>query len=290
MSISDAGTEAKNIAAIDRQTGKGSDQAAIALNADYNQYLQEHGNDVGQAKKWLQDTTAALAKSGVLPDISIGVLDTQFGNLSDGNKLTHDQLVHDNFLLDGSGGKQQTFDSVFTDMLANNTNNLTDSVNKALGSKDGTYGIEQIWKFENKQAADLQTAATQNTNRQTDAGLFKTTANGQSVLQWLDSASGGSPDGNIGMSDITAALASPFLPADARASIQALKDQMNANGWHNRGVGDILKQDGITLPADTPHDIQSAYTAAVKGYTDANSAFATSQQDPTANETHGRFS
>ncbi|MGH9551237.1 MAG: hypothetical protein ACRD3W_17775, partial [Terriglobales bacterium] len=139
MSTSDASTEAKTIAALDHQSDKGADSAAAQLNKDYQNVLKENGGDVTKAQQWLKDTTAELAKQGVLPDISIGVLSNEFDNLSaDGNKVTQHDLIHDNFLLQGSTGAQQSFDAFFTNMLSNDTNSVTDQVTAELGSKDGS--------------------------------------------------------------------------------------------------------------------------------------------------------
>lgn len=280
--VPDATTEAKNIAAKDHQAGKngGAEAAAAALNKDYDTYMQQHGNNVAESKQWLQQTTAQLAKDGVLPDITIGVLNGEMPNLSsDGKTLTSQDLTRDNFLLGGSSGTQQSFDSVFTNEIVNNTSGLSTGLNKELGSKNGTYTTSEINKFQTTENNDNQNAANQNNSRGTDAGLYQTLPGSnppQTVLQYLDGASGsgsGTHDGQISSADVQTALDNPLLPAAARKSIEALQTQFSKNDWGDRSVSDILKQDGVTLPPGTPDvktDPNGYYAAVDKAYKQAN--------------------
>lgn len=275
MSTLDASAEAKRIANLDKQSGKGAEAASATLSADYNNYLAEHGNDTKAAQKWLQDTTAELAKAGVLPDIAIGVLSNEIDNLSsDGKKITQHDIAHDNFLLAGSTGSQQSFDAVFTNMLANNTDGITDQVNAALGSKDGNYSESQFNKFAEKQDEAAATRDQQNASRQTDAGLFEVVPGTNiTVLQYLDiAAKGGSGDGKIGRSDIDAALANPVLSDSAKASIEALKQQLHDNDWNCRSITDILKQDGVAVDG-SPKDGSGFYDQSVAAFKKANSDY-----------------
>ncbi len=268
----DASAEAKKIAGLDHQLDKGAAGAAAELFKDYNQVLKDSGGNVADAQKWLKDTTAELAKAGVLPDLTIGVLSNETANLSsDGSKITHQDIVRDNFLLTGSSGAQQSFDGVFTDMLANNTNNLTDSVNTALGSKDGTYTDKQFDNFAQTQTDAAVKAAKQDGSRTTDAGLFeKLPGTDITVLQYLDAARGGNPDGNISSGDIKAALNNPLLSETAKDSIRALQQQLSYHDWDNRSVKDIFNQDGITIPDGTAKDWSSIYQASVPAFAKAN--------------------
>jgi hypothetical protein len=277
MSTLDASAEAKRIAGLDHQSGKGAEAASATLSADYNNYLAEHGNDTKAAQKWLQDTTAELAKAGVLPDITIGVLSNEKDNLSsDGDKITHHDIVHDNFLLTGSSGSQQSFDSVFTDMLANNTNGITDQVNAALGSNDGTYTTDQFNKFKDTQDKTAQQLDQQNAARQADAGLYGTIpGTNVTVMQYLDSAKGVAPDGVISRDDINAALANPLLPADVKATITAFAQSFNGDKVN---VKNIMKQDGVTAPDGSPRaDANAYYQAATAGFNKANDDYKASQ-------------
>ncbi|MBS2003171.1 MAG: hypothetical protein U0103_13095 [Candidatus Obscuribacterales bacterium] len=284
MSTLDASAEATRIANLDRQTGKGAEAASATLAADYNNYLQEHGNDTQAAQKWLKDTTAELAKAGVLPDIAIGVLSNEKDNLSsDGDKITQHDIIHDNFLLSGSTGAQQSFDAVFTDMLANNTNGITDQVNEALGSKNGTYTEGQFNDFAENQAEAAQKLDAQNASRKTDAGLFEVVpGTNMTVLQYLDiAARGGDGDGKIGRSDLDAALANPVLSETARASIEALKQQLHDEDWNTRSITDILKQDGVAVDG-SPKDGAGFYDKSVTAYKQANSDYQAIQEMPEA--------
>lgn len=277
MSTLDASAEAKRIAGLDHQSGKGAEAASATLSADYNNYLAEHGNDTKAAQKWLQDTTAELAKAGVLPDITIGVLSNEKDNLSsDGDKITHHDIVHDNFLLTGSTGSQQSFDAVFTNMLANNENGITDQVNAALGSKDGTYTSDQFSKFADNQDKTAQTLEQQNASRLADAGLFATIkGTNVTVLQYLDTAKGTSPDGVISRDDIKAALANPLLPDDVKTAITAFAQNYKGG---KISVNNVLKNDGIAVPDTDPRaDANSYYQASITGFKKANDDFKASQ-------------
>ena len=268
----DATAEAKKITSLDHQLDKGAAGAAAELYKDYNQVLTDNGGNVAEAQKWLKDTTAALAKAGVLPDITIGFLSNEKDILSsDGEKITQRDIAHDNFYLSGSTGAHQSFDAVFTDMLANNTNGLTDSVNTALGAKDGTYTDKQFSEFTGAQEDAAVKAAKEAVSRDTDTGLFaKLPGTNITVLQYLDTAQGANPDGKISRDDIKAALANPLLPDSIKGSIQALQQQLKDNDWNNRSVTDIFKQDGITIPDGTATDWNSIYQASIPAFTKAN--------------------
>jgi len=278
MSTLDAGSEAKKIAGYDHQLDKGAEGAAAELSKDYNQILQENGGNVKQAQQWLKDTTAALAKAGVLPDITIGVLTNEKDNLSsDGNKISKQDIIHDNFLLNGSTSAQQSFDGAFTNMLATNQGGLTDQVNTQLHS-DGNYSTGQLDKFNSNQLAGNINVALQQDHRNADAGLFKNVPGTDvSVLQYLDTVKGGKPDGFISKSDIDLALANITLPPEARATILAFQKQLSDNGWENRSVADIFKQDGIVIPNDVDKSNgASIYKASVTAFAKANSDYAAS--------------
>src|SRR5262249_44996059 len=151
----DVNAAVHDVERIDHQSGSdgGAAKAAARLNQEYNDVVKAQGQAAGT--QFLSDATKQLQADGVLPDVTLGVLNGEFGRLTQTDKITKNALNFDNNIT-FKDAQQGAFDSQFVSLLTQNDGALFNQLVGSVKGKDGAITQDNLSKYFANQDKDNQ--------------------------------------------------------------------------------------------------------------------------------------